>query len=213
MRKRQQAGVAGRRGDDAVPELAHGAVHHGVHIVAPVEHPDVAELFRTLLERLAVAVDRVIVQIEGDVVGADDDADVGAVDEVLVEGRVGGDRVAALRLLDSGCLASAEDDDAHHGQGQDQRKGDERRVGGVEAKLGLHRVLPMWPRRRLRVSGRAYPRQRQSARLGSDAATWAAPTALRYLLNPFIAATIPTINNETSRIRPTYSTVPCPRSS
>src|SRR5829696_8885440 len=31
-------------------------------------------------------------------------------------------------------------------------------------------------------------------------------------LNPFIAATIPTISSETSRIRPTYSTVPCPRS-
>src|SRR6187399_2928651 len=32
-------------------------------------------------------------------------------------------------------------------------------------------------------------------------------------LNPFIAATIPTISSETSRIRPTYSTVPCPLSS
>src|SRR6188768_1453380 len=31
-------------------------------------------------------------------------------------------------------------------------------------------------------------------------------------LNPFIAATIPTINRETSRIRPTYSTVPWPLS-
>src|SRR3954453_1136898 len=31
-------------------------------------------------------------------------------------------------------------------------------------------------------------------------------------LNPFIAATIPTISRETSRIRPTYSTVPCPPS-
>src|ERR1051326_165654 len=31
-------------------------------------------------------------------------------------------------------------------------------------------------------------------------------------LKPFIAATIPTINSDTSRIRPTYSTVPCPRS-
>src|SRR5215471_2075278 len=27
-------------------------------------------------------------------------------------------------------------------------------------------------------------------------------------LNPFIAATMPTINSETSRIKPTYSTVP-----
>jgi hypothetical protein len=32
------------------------------------------------------------------------------------------------------------------------------------------------------------------------------------LLKPFIAATIPTISSETSRIRPTYSTVPCPLS-
>src|ERR1044072_7010789 len=31
-------------------------------------------------------------------------------------------------------------------------------------------------------------------------------------LKPFIAATIPTIGSETSRIKPTYSTVPCPRS-
>src|SRR3954453_15246034 len=31
-------------------------------------------------------------------------------------------------------------------------------------------------------------------------------------LNPFIAATMPTISSETSRINPTYSTVPCPRS-
>src|SRR3954452_2871455 len=31
-------------------------------------------------------------------------------------------------------------------------------------------------------------------------------------LKPFIAATIPTISRETSRIRPTYSTVPCPAS-
>src|SRR3954453_9931532 len=31
-------------------------------------------------------------------------------------------------------------------------------------------------------------------------------------LKPFIAATIPTISSETSRIRPTYSTVPWPRS-
>src|SRR6188474_1040175 len=31
-------------------------------------------------------------------------------------------------------------------------------------------------------------------------------------LNPFIAATIPTISSETSRISPTYSTVPWPRS-
>jgi hypothetical protein len=29
-------------------------------------------------------------------------------------------------------------------------------------------------------------------------------------LNPFIAATMPTISSETRRIRPTYSTVPCP---
>src|ERR1700704_3379891 len=31
-------------------------------------------------------------------------------------------------------------------------------------------------------------------------------------LNPFIAATIPTISSETSRIKPTYSTVPWARS-
>src|SRR6476646_6303948 len=31
-------------------------------------------------------------------------------------------------------------------------------------------------------------------------------------LKPFIAATMPTISSETSRIRPTYSTVPCPPS-
>ena len=31
-------------------------------------------------------------------------------------------------------------------------------------------------------------------------------------LNPFIAATMPTMSRLTSRIRPTYSTVPWPRS-
>ena len=76
-------------------------VHDGDPVVAEVDHPDVTELGVGIASggRRSVAVDRVAVQVEGDVVGADDDAVVGAVDEVVVEGRVGGDRVAALRLL------------------------------------------------------------------------------------------------------------------
>ena len=121
---------------DAVRELAHRAVLHRDAIVAVVEHPDVAELvLRAVRELGAVAVDPVAVQIEGDVIGADHDPVVGAVDEVAVERRVGGDRVTALRLLVRG-LGPAQRQEADQRQGQYHREQDERRRAGVGAKLG-----------------------------------------------------------------------------
>ena len=89
-------------------ELAHGTVHDGDPIVAPVEHPDVTELPPGVAADSGgpVAIDRVVVQVEGHVVGTDLESEVGAVGEVVVEGRVGGDRVAALRLASDGPGAS-----------------------------------------------------------------------------------------------------------
>ena len=104
--------------------------------MADVEHPEVAELaLGALLERLAVAGDRVAVQIEGDVVGTDHDSVVRAAKEVAVERRVDRDRVAALRLLVCG-LGPAQRQEADHDQGQGRRERDERHRGGVGAKLG-----------------------------------------------------------------------------
>jgi hypothetical protein len=91
--------VACHPDEDTGPEVTHRAVPHGDAIVAEVEQPDVAELApRARLDRLAVAGDRVAVQIERDAVGADHDAVVRAVDEVAVERRVGGNRVAAAHV-------------------------------------------------------------------------------------------------------------------
>jgi hypothetical protein len=74
--------------------------------VAVVEHPDVAEpVFGARLELLAVALDAVPVQIEGNVVGADHDAVVRAVEEIAVERRVGGDCVAAAHVAGAGLAA------------------------------------------------------------------------------------------------------------
>jgi hypothetical protein len=85
---------------DATTELPQRAVHDRDPVVTEVGYPYVTELRLGVAPggRLPVTVDRVVVQVEGDVVGADDDAVVGAVGEVVVEGRVGGNRVAALQL-------------------------------------------------------------------------------------------------------------------
>jgi hypothetical protein len=65
-------------------------------VVAIVGDPDVAELvLRARVHQGVVTVDRVAVQIEGDVVGPDDDAVVRTIDEITVERRVDSDRVAA----------------------------------------------------------------------------------------------------------------------
>jgi hypothetical protein len=64
-----------------------------------VDQSDVARLVPgALLDQLAVAGDRVAVQIERDAVGADHDAVVRAVDEVALERRIDGDRLAAADL-------------------------------------------------------------------------------------------------------------------
>ena len=77
-------------GEDADRELAHRAVLHGDAIVAIVEDADIAErVFVGTARKLgAVAVDRVAVQIEGDVVGPDHDALVWTVAEIPVKRRV-----------------------------------------------------------------------------------------------------------------------------
>jgi hypothetical protein len=98
----QQAVVARCLPDaDADVELAHRAGQDGDPVVTVVDDPEVTELGVGVAAggRGAVAVDRVPVQVQGDPVGTDDDAVVGAVDEVLVQDDVGGDRVAALRLI------------------------------------------------------------------------------------------------------------------
>jgi hypothetical protein len=115
----------------------------------------------------------VVVQVEGDVVGADDDAVVGAVDEVVVEGRVGGDRVAAAQLLDGGCPAAAEDDDTDYGQRQDQRKRSERSRVRRGGEAWLASDPPYWPRKEpARINVKLQPRAterkaRSPARLAS----------------------------------------------
>jgi hypothetical protein len=99
--KTEQAVVTGLRDEYTGGELAHRAVDDGDPIVAEVDHSDIGYLGVVVAmgTRAALAVDRVPVQVQGDVVGADDDPVVGAVGEVLVEDDVGGDRVAAVQLL------------------------------------------------------------------------------------------------------------------
>ena len=64
-----------------------------------VDHADVAGLaLGAGVDRRGVPVDGVAVEIEGDVVSADDDAVVWAVDEVAVQRCIGGDGVAAARV-------------------------------------------------------------------------------------------------------------------
>jgi sulfur carrier protein ThiS len=58
------------------------------------------------LKGLSLASDRVAVQIEGDVVGADHDAVARTIDEVAVERRIGGDRLAAADLDGLRCLSA-----------------------------------------------------------------------------------------------------------
>jgi hypothetical protein len=104
-------------------------------VVAVVGNPEVAELLRTRVDQRAVTAERVAVQIEGDVVGADHDPVVRAVEKVAVERRVGGDRLAAAGLLASG-LGAAQSHEGNDREGHDHRNRDDRRAGGVEAKLG-----------------------------------------------------------------------------
>jgi hypothetical protein len=67
--------------------------------VIDCDHPVVADLIlRTVFPQLAVAVDRVAVQIERDVIGADHDSIVWAVDQIAVERRVSDDRVATAHV-------------------------------------------------------------------------------------------------------------------
>ena len=89
------------------PEPAHRSVSDGDAVVAVVGDPDVAYLpARAALDRLAVAGDRVTVQVERDVVGADHDAVARAVREVAVERRVRRDRVAAVDTGGGACPAA-----------------------------------------------------------------------------------------------------------
>ena len=128
---------------DAAAELAQRAVHHRDPVVTEVDHPDVTELRLRVApgSRGTVAVDRVAVQVEGDVVGADHDAVVGAVDEVVVEGRVGGDRVAALGLL-GGDRDVARTHEGNDHEGRDSRKPERSPEARVREKLDRHPFLP-----------------------------------------------------------------------
>src|SRR6476659_5494846 len=122
-RNPEQAGAAGLEGDDARLEVADRAVLHG-HPPATFEgNPDVAKISVGIAAGIGgpVSVDRVAVQVERDVVRPDEDADFGAVDEVLMELRVGGDRVAAAHV---GCMrwAAAEAHDGSRREGQDRNR-------------------------------------------------------------------------------------------
>src|SRR5436190_17698395 len=95
--KTEQAGVMGTEGPEATLELTYRAVLHGDPVVILEADSEVTKVGDRVAAagRGAVAVDRVAVQIEGDVIRPDQDPVVRAVDEILVEGRVGGDRVTA----------------------------------------------------------------------------------------------------------------------
>src|SRR5919106_778150 len=100
-------------------ELAYRAVQDRNAILAVVEYADVAELvLGAWLERLTVTIDRVAVQIQGDVVCPDHDAVVRTVDEVAVKRRVGGDRGAAVEVARP-CSGAANDLEASHHKGDD----------------------------------------------------------------------------------------------
>ena len=89
--------VARAREDHAGCESAQRAISNRDPGMAVVCDPDVADLAtRAARDRLAVARDRVPIQVEGDVVRADDDSVARTVREVAVECRVGRDRVPAL---------------------------------------------------------------------------------------------------------------------
>ena len=70
----------------------------------------------------AIAIDPVAVQIERDVVGADHDAVVGAVDEIAAEGGVGCDRVAAVKVTRQSAIAAEKKD---HSDGPREDRGEE----------------------------------------------------------------------------------------
>ena len=141
----EHAIVAGADNEDADPELAQRSALYGDPIVAVVGHPDVTGLLPGVApgRRRAVSVDPVAVEIEGDVVSADHDPVVRAVDEVAVEPRVGGDRVAALGLCVRS-LGPVQRQEAEHGQGQCRRKKEEHGGGGVESKPDWHVVPLVW---------------------------------------------------------------------
>jgi hypothetical protein len=119
--------VCGPFHEDADAELLDGSAHDGEPVMAShVEHTDVAGLpLGAGVDRRAVAVDGVAVEIEGDVVSANDDAVVGAVDQVAVQRRVGGDGVAAAHVAGQR-LAAANNGAARHHQGEDHRPGNHR---------------------------------------------------------------------------------------
>ena len=113
------------RDDDlnAVRELAHGAAADGHSVVpwllaAVVVEPAVhdARVLAQARARIAVTVDGVAVQVEGDVVGPDHEAVAGAVDQVRVERRVLRHHVAALDVVRE-CLTAA-----HEQRGHGQRR-------------------------------------------------------------------------------------------
>ena len=64
---------------------------------------------------VVIAIDRVAVEVERDVIGGDDDPVVRAVDEVVVERRVGGDRRAAAHVA-GGRLTGAGGQETPEGQ-------------------------------------------------------------------------------------------------
>jgi hypothetical protein len=123
--------VGGTPGDpDTDAELADCSAHDGEPVMAAkVGHADVTPItLRAGGDRRAVAVNGVAVEIQGDVVGTDHDAVVGAVDQVAVQGRVGGNGVAAAHVA---CQRRASTDhrEAGHHQGEDHHPGQGRLMG------------------------------------------------------------------------------------
>ena len=100
-----------------------------------------------VVAELAVAVDGVSVEIERHPVGADHDPVVRAIDQVCVELRVGGDRVAAGHRA-SQRLFTAERKDSRDRSGQEQRARWPRCATGMEP--GGHRA-PLTTLRRART--------------------------------------------------------------
>ena len=79
-------------------ELLDRPTHDGhVAMAGKVVDSQVARLVLARIDEGAIPIDGVPVQVEGDVVGSDDDPVAGAVDEIGVQRRVGGDGVAAGR--------------------------------------------------------------------------------------------------------------------
>jgi hypothetical protein len=115
----QQSIVPRLQNQDAQSKFAYRAALDRHPAVPVVDHPIITDLIvGAVFGQLAIAVDPVAVEIEGDVVSANHDPVVWAVDQVAVQRRVGGDGVAAAHVA---CQrrTSAKHREASHHQHQD----------------------------------------------------------------------------------------------